>query len=239
MKEDMEETTTKKKKISLKTILRVVVVLGLMGFAGWSFFKYQQAQTQVKELSNPDSQQEAIAKEREEVLAQVGKLMILPEDEEPTIATVTDAEVLSQYQPFFRKASDGDKVIIYVQSGKSIIYSPEKNIIVNVGTISVQGNNALKLDTENPLNVEIRMGGASQERVDVLTEQLAKVVNVTDVVEAASQDYQGPVIVALTEDEERLKQAQIFSANLGVQLTTDLPEGEAPSDAEVVVIVGN
>ncbi len=235
----MEETTANKKKISLKTILRVVVVLGLMGFAGWSFLKYQQTKTQVDKLSNPEAQQEAIAKEREEVLAKVGKLMILPEDEEPTIATVTDAEVLAQYQPFFRKATDGDKVIIYVQSGKSIIYSPDKNIIVNVGTISVQGNNALQLDTENPLNVEIRTGGASQERVDVLIEQLGKVVNVSNVVEAANQDYQGPVIVALTNDEDRLQQAQIFAANLGVQLTTELPVGEAPSDAEVVVIVGN
>ncbi len=235
----MEETTANKKKISLKTILRVVVVLGLMGFAGWSFLKYQQTKTQVEKLSNPEAQQEAIAKEREEVLAKVGKLMILPEDEEPTIATVTDAEVLAQYQPFFRKATDGDKVIIYVQSGKSIIYSPDKNIIVNVGTISVQGNNALQLDTENPLNVEIRTGGASQERVDVLIEQLGKVVNVSNVVEAANQDYQGPVIVALTNDEDRLQQAQIFAANLGVQLTTELPVGEAPSDAEVVVIVGN
>lgn len=235
----MEETTANKKKISLKTILRVVVVLGLMGFAGWSFLKYQQTKTQVEKLSNPEAQQEAIAKEREEVLAKVGKLMILPEDEEPTIATVTDAEVLAQYQPFFRKATDGDKVIIYVQSGKSIIYSPDKNIIVNVGTISVQGNNALQLDTENPLNVEIRTGGASQERVDVLIEQLGKVVNVSNVVEAANQDYQGPVIVALTNDEDRLQQAQIFAANLGVQLTTELPTGEAPSDAEVVVIVGN
>lgn len=235
----MEETTADKKKTSLKTILRVVVVLGLMGFAGWSFLKYQQTKTQVDQLSNPEAQQEAIAKEREEVLAKVGKLMILPEDEEPTIATVTDAEVLAQYQPFFRKASDGDKVIIYVQSGKSIIYSPDKNIIVNVGTISVQGNNALKLDTENPLNVEIRTGGASQERVDVLIEQLGKVVNVSNVMEAANQDYQGPVIVALTDDEVRLQQAQIFAANLGVQLTTELPVGEAPSDAEVVVIVGN
>jgi len=235
----MEETTTKKKKISLKTILRVVVVLGLMGFATWSFFKYQKAQETVDKLSNPEAQQEAIAKEREQILAKVSKLMILPDDEEPTIATVTDANVLSQYQPFFRNASDGDKVILYVQSGKSIIYSEEENIIVNVGTISVQGNNAAQLDTENPLKVEVRRGGASKERVDFLAEQLRKAVDVTGIVPAASEDYQGPVIVALTEDPARLEQAQIFAANLGVQLTEELPEGEAYSDVEVVVIVGN
>ena len=235
----MEETTTKKKKLGLKTILRVVVILALMGFAGWSFFKYQKAQETVDKLSNPEAQQEAIAKEREDILAKVGKLMILPEDEEPTVASVDDAEVLSQYQPFFRNASNGDKVILYVKSGKSIIYSPEKNIIVNVGTISVQGNNVTKLDTENPLTVEIRQGGASQERVDVLAEQLGQVVDITAVESAANQDYQGPVIVALTTDPARLEQANIFAANLGVQLTTELPEGEEFSDSEVVVIVGN
>jgi len=235
----MDETTTTKKKLSFKTILRVVVVLGLMGFAVWSFLKYQQAQEAVKKLSSPEVQQEAVAKERSEILAKVSKLMLLPEGEEPTIATVTDAEVLAQYQPFFRNATNGDQVIIYVKSGKSIIYSPEKNIIVNVGTISVQGNNVPKLDTENKLQVEIRNGGATQERVDLLAEQLGKVVNITAVKSAAKKDYQGPVIVALTTDEARLEQAKIFAANLGVQLTSTLPVGEASSEAEVVVIMGN
>lgn len=234
----MEENTAKK-KMTPKKVLQIVVVLALMAFGAWSFFSYQKAQREVAKLSNPEASQQAIAKEREEILAKVGKLMVLPTDEEPTIASVTDAEVLSQYQPFFRNASNGDKVILYVKSGKSIIYSPDKNIIVNVGTISVRGNNAGALDPKNPLKVEIRKGGASQERVDVLAEQLKQVVTITEVISAANQDYKGPVIVALTKDEARLQQAQVFAANLGVQLTSELPAGEAPTDAEVVVIVGN
>jgi len=234
----MEENTAKS-KFNLKTILRIVVVLGLMGFAGWSFFQYQKAQDKVTELSNPDAQKQVAVKEKEEILAKVAKLMVLPEGEDPTVATVTDAEVLSQYQPFFRNATNGDKVILYVQSGKSIIYSPEKNIIVNVGTISVQGNNNQKLDTQNKLKVEIRAGGASQERLTTLVEQLGQVVDIVNVIPAVHANYQGPTIVAITKDEARLQQAKIFASNLGVKLSTEMPADEAPSNAEVVVIVGN
>jgi len=62
----MEENTAKS-KFNLKTILRIVVVLGLMGFAGWSFFQYQKAQDKVTELSNPDAQKQVAVKEKEEI----------------------------------------------------------------------------------------------------------------------------------------------------------------------------
>ena len=55
-----------------------------------------------------------------ELIAEVGKLVILPTDEEPTIATVTDLTEL-QKQEFFRQAKIGDKVIIYVKAGKAIL----------------------------------------------------------------------------------------------------------------------
>lgn len=220
-----------------KTILRLLVVLALLIFGIWSFRNYQRVQEQLDALS-PQAQSERAQKERQELLASVASLMVLP-DEDPLILDIENAEAIGQTQPFFVDSQDGDKVLIYIQAGKSIIYSPTRNIIVNVGTLSVQGNSSLPLDTENPLQVEIRAGGASQERVDALVDQLAKLVDVVAVGEAENQDYQGPIIVALTTDEERLQQAQIFAAKLGVVLADKLPIDEATSTAEVLVIVGN
>ena len=73
--------------------------------------------------------------EIQEVLGQVSELILLPEGETPTVATVVDAEALIAEQPFYSGVQDGDRLIIYPESLKAIIYSPERDIIVNVGPI--------------------------------------------------------------------------------------------------------
>lgn len=70
------------------------------------------------------------------VVAQVSKLIVLPEGETPTLATVTDLEKLKD-QPFFAKAKTGDKVLIYANAKKAILYNPESNKIVEVAPISI------------------------------------------------------------------------------------------------------
>ncbi|EKD22926.1 MAG: hypothetical protein ACD_83C00186G0001 [uncultured bacterium] len=222
-----------------KTTLRLVAVLALLSFGAWSFWRYQQAQKQLRLLNDPQAQSELVAKERQELLAKVGQLMVLPEGEEPLILDIQDAEVMAKAQPFFQNTVDGDKVLIYVEAGKSIIYSPSRNIIVNTGALLVSGG-ALPLDIENPLQIEIRQGGASDERIEALQAQLLQIagVEILEITKAANQNYQGPIVVALVEDEARLEQARIFAANLGVPLTEDLPTAEATSEAEVLVIAG-
>ncbi len=66
----------------------------------------------------------------------LSKLMILPKDESPVVATINDASKLIAQQPFYADAINGDIIIVYQKSLKAIIYSPSRNIIVNVGFIS-------------------------------------------------------------------------------------------------------
>jgi hypothetical protein len=78
----------------------------------------------------PDAQKEAAA-----LVAQVGKLILLPDNEEPVIATVNDPEQLKS-QPFFANAKEGDKVLIYNISRKAILYSPTDKRIIEVAPLS-------------------------------------------------------------------------------------------------------
>jgi hypothetical protein len=71
----------------------------------------------------------------EEVIAAVGKLMVLPEGEMPTVATVSNPEKVKE-QPFFANAKEGHKVLIYVQARKAILYDPLKNRIVEVASLT-------------------------------------------------------------------------------------------------------
>jgi hypothetical protein len=75
-------------------------------------------------------------KELEQVIKKISKLMILPEDEVPTLATVTDPKKL-EGQPFFAKAQAGDKILIYSNIKKVILYSPSINKIIEVGGINL------------------------------------------------------------------------------------------------------
>lgn len=101
--------------------------------------------------------EERAEKEMDALLAEVASLMILPQSEMPLIYTIDDPELLRLQQPFFTDAIAGDKLLVYPIAVKAIIYSPERNLIVNVGAIATdtdiqQETNTLpessQLDTE-------------------------------------------------------------------------------------------
>lgn len=79
--------------------------------------------------------QEQARKEAESIVAAVSKLMVLP-DEEPIIATVADPSQLAD-QPFFQRAEKGDKVLIYNNAKKAILYRPGQNLVIDVAPLSV------------------------------------------------------------------------------------------------------
>lgn len=115
-----------------KYAIIVLLVIAAAGVAagGYYYNKYQNAQNLLK---NPNLQ---VNKEASQLVAQVGKLMVLPTDEQPTVATVTDASKLKD-QPFFKNAKNGFKVLIYVKARKAILYDPVKNVIVDVAPVNI------------------------------------------------------------------------------------------------------
>lgn len=85
-----------------------------------------------KNLKNPEASAE---KEIKSLIAKLGKLMSLPENELPTIATVTDPEKLKN-QPFFINSKVGDKVIVYELNKKVILFRPSENKIIEVSVFN-------------------------------------------------------------------------------------------------------
>lgn len=72
----------------------------------------------------------------QELLMKVGKLLDLPTGEQPTVATVTNPELIKD-QAFFTKAKKGDRVILYPNARLAILYDETANKIINFGTMSV------------------------------------------------------------------------------------------------------
>ena len=75
-------------------------------------------------------------KDLERTLQRVSRIMVLPANEEPTLATVTDLSKLKD-QPFFANAQEGDKVLIYPRSLKAILYSPSKDKVIEVSSVNL------------------------------------------------------------------------------------------------------
>lgn len=123
----------------LPWIAIAVVILGAGGIAVWQYSKVQKLNQQLTELKkNPQQASEDITKS---VVEKVGKLIILPEGEQPTLATVSDPSKLKN-QPFFANAEIGDRVLIYSTAKKAILYSEKENKIKEVAPINTDNNPA-------------------------------------------------------------------------------------------------
>lgn len=122
--EPMKEGEPKKGK--LMYILAGLIVLALVAI-GYFFMEYQKLTAD----PNVVNQQKI-----EAVVAKVEKLIDLPTDELPTLATVTDTQQLAE-QPFFANAQVGDQVLLYTKAQKAYLYSPSKNVIVEVASLNI------------------------------------------------------------------------------------------------------
>lgn len=134
MLETEQNTNTNpiKKKSKIKRFLRkyfsIIIILLL---ALTSFYFYRKAK------NDPNAQAQAEVKS---LVSKVGDLMILPSSETPTIATVSDPEALKD-QVFFIDSQKGDKVLIYSNAKKAILYRPDEDKIITIAPLNTDSSN--------------------------------------------------------------------------------------------------
>ncbi len=80
--------------------------------------------------------QAQVQAEVDALVAEVNKLMDLPKDEKPTVATITDVEKVKEQQ-YFKNAKNGDRVLIYTNAKKAILYRPAEKRIIEVGAVNI------------------------------------------------------------------------------------------------------
>lgn len=110
------------------TLGQAFLVFLLLISVGVSYYFYERYHS----IANKEDQARRI-------VSAVAELIILPVDELPTIATVTDPKAL-EGQPFFDKAEAGDKVLVYADAKKAILYRPSVDKIVEVMPFALPEN---------------------------------------------------------------------------------------------------
>ncbi len=129
IKETITTTTVEKNTVRQRIAKLFFPTLAIVAVIFASYFYLQ--------LYRLQQDPQAIAqKEVEELVSKVEKLMVLPEGEVPTVATVSDPAALKD-QLFFANSKKGDKVLIYTTSKKAILYSVDLNKIVEVAPLSI------------------------------------------------------------------------------------------------------
>lgn len=144
------------KSALLKKIILYTVVLLILVVAGYLTYNYYLTQRELSEYLQ-DTDVLAI-KDKNELLKKLQEIALLPQDEEPTIATVNDAFRL-RGQKFFAQAENGDKVVIYKKAQRAILYRPSTGMIVESAPVNIK-------DLEGSVANDIPESTSSSYRLD-------------------------------------------------------------------------
>ncbi len=219
----------------IRTLLSILVskislvVVAILVVGGGLFFgvtRYRSLQSELAKIkANPNI---VVDEEAKQLTNKVGTLMELPE-EKPTLMTVTDAEKVKT-QPFFAKAENGDKVLIYTGTKKAVLYRPGTNKIIEVAAINL-GENAATI------SVALANGTNSSGLTSVVENLLKEKVNNLSITSKgnAQKSYSETIVVDLsgTKKAEATQLATLLQAKVA-----SLPTGEAKPQGDILVILG-
>lgn len=125
--------TPKKATVPLRGLILIIIIAAIAA-SGYFYQQYRKTQDELAKLKSDP--REAARQETQSLVKKAGQLVVLPEGEDPTVATITDIEKLKN-QPFFANAKNGDRVLIYTQAKKAYLYDPVANKILNVAPLNI------------------------------------------------------------------------------------------------------
>jgi hypothetical protein len=233
----------------------IVAVVAIAAVPG--YYYYAQYRTTQEMLRNPA---QAAQRELDEVMGKVKTHIAVP-DERPTLATVSDVGKL-QSQPFFANAANGDKVLIFANAKKAVLYRPEADLVIEVAplTISQQqvagaatgtaeatlvqatptGIAGNTRPTKAPVQLKVAIyNGTSKTGLAGTIEQIVNLkiptLQIVKKENAKKQTYEKSIVVDI-KGNARSAAEQIASI-IGGEVSS-LPPGETLPDADFLIIAG-
>ena len=215
-----QQPVKQKSKFSptLNVILMGILTLVLAIAAGYFYLEYKK----IKE--NP---QIVTKQETEALVEQANKLIDLPKDETPQVATVLDKEKLKD-QPFFANAQNGDKILIYTKAKKAVIIRPKENRLINVGPIAIDQKALVSVALVNA-------GGDVAQAEKSINDALNASVSISGKSNAKTKNVKQMIVVDVSGQNAEAAEQIASAVGGGVGA---LPSGEsAPDGAAIVVFV--
>lgn len=125
----MDAESTNRTKLSVKTVLTIVVIALLAGVAAFFYLDAQNAKQQTPEATQARNQEET-----ERVVSGLGQILLLNSEAEPTVARVEDPSKLQESnRDFYKDVQVDDYLVLYPQ--RAVIYRESENRIINIAPI--------------------------------------------------------------------------------------------------------
>jgi len=229
----MEKTTSeirdaqvkRKNLIDIVLAIAIIVVIGVV-------LANQENNGGTASLVKLEENQEALSVlEKQELLEKIKKHIVLPSEDEPLIVRINNAEDLKKNQAFFTNSKDNDILIVY--QDKALIYRLDEDLLINVGPVYINDAPSSQVQA---IDLDIRNGSEVVGKAGILGDELGnrEEYEIVNVVNANRKDYQESILVNLTN-----KDISVLEEELGLKAINTMPEGEADSNADVVIILGN
>lgn len=240
-------------KSSKKIIYIIAAVIIFIVAVAPSYYFYNKYQKTQKMIQNPGL---GLQEEARAIAEKVGKLIVLPAGEEPTVITVADVEKLKS-QPFFANAKNGDKVLVFQKARKAILYDPVAGKIIEVGPLIEPSPTPANISpttsvsqspspspSPSPTTTQtfkaVLYNGTSTvgltKKVEDILKAKAPYIEIADKDNAKKNDYAKTLIIDL--NGKNGVEVQNLIKIVGGEVST-LPAGETkPENADFLIIVG-
>lgn len=226
-------------------------MIGALLCAGCVYFgvQYVRMSRELSDLKRSKTYTNNPKAEIQDLLKEISRSMELPSTVEPSLATVSDASKLKN-QVLFTNAQNGDKLLIFADVKKAILYRPSTKKIIDVALLSAPATQSATQQT--PVSAASKTGLPQQAKFYLLngtqtaglTKLYEKVLvskvpgaTVVDRDNAKNQETKRTFLVDVSGKNSDA--ARAVGAALSVTLGT-LPPGEAtpPAGVDFVLIVG-
>ncbi len=219
-------------------IILVILLAGSLCTSGYFYMKWKNATTVI--VPNPEEELEEV----KEITMVVGSFIELPKDEEPKITTVVDREKLRN-QSFFSSAENGDKVLIYSNTQKVILYRPSTKKVVEIAPMYLNKEQLEQAQAPTaPVPEEIRIvtiayynGSGITGRAGATEIQIKQGFTNTETVTIANAKGKYTSTIVVDVNGNMAVEAEGVAQLLGGQVQV-LPPGEDRPDADLLIIVG-
>lgn len=231
---------TKKKLFG--TAVLIVLFVAITATAAYFYWQYSQV---VKKNSTTEVTQ---------LVTEIGEIMLLP-NSLPTVATVTEKEKLEP-QSFFKNAENGDKVLLYIEEKKAILYRPSIKKIIEVSPIQSDTTAQNQLEQTIANTTTDNAAETEQEAEPMPTIVLyngTETPGITSSVEKSlsSLPFEFEVLEKENAQENTYEETRVFDISgkysdkaeeiaktLNVTVETELPSSEKKPNSDILIIVG-